>query len=489
MKHILQKKLRSLGTFGRLVEIVFVLLLNLKAKQNGPLYLRHVLEDLGGGIIKLGQILALRYDLLPSRYCKMLESIFNRVPPISPQEVRSVFFHEFQKNPEEAFDEFAYKPLAAASFGQVHKAKLKGIDVVIKIQRPDAKQLAIADMAIVRVLAVFIRFFGFSMLSRDLVEEWIEWTQGELDYEKEAYHIRKLRGLYKDDDLAIPRVVLAYTSKRVLCEEYFEGKTLNEILGESDLPAWQRKELAHQILIISLKQYFKYGFFHSDPHPGNIMLLTDGRLGIIDFGIMGEAFEKRGAFARFVKAAAQGDMQTSLVHFVEVMENCLLGKEAESLLQGTKLPYGLEFSLFKTYAMKFLEAEFRPLLDAWIKVGAQKDAPIHEKSTARHFLTLILAAHQYGMTPPRRIMSFVRGLVIIDMVCLILEPEFNMVEVVQLFFEEHGYLLEEQTMQSTLPVVHSHNQERRQFLIERYIEYIYQCVEKIYERGAVPIHP
>src|SRR3989338_562152 len=122
-----------------------------KLFSGGPVYLRSVVEDLDGGIIKLAQILALRYDLLPTRYCEELLHLFDRVAPLASSEVRLVFREEFSKAPEEIFEEFSYVPHATASFGQVHRATLSGgYSVAVKVQKPGLRPRIAADIALAK---------------------------------------------------------------------------------------------------------------------------------------------------------------------------------------------------------------------------------------------------------------------------------------------------------------------------------------------------
>lgn len=465
-------------------------------------------------MIKLAQILALRYDILPSRYCRELSGLFEAVRPLSAEEVRTVFYEEFGKRPEEVFQQFSYVPVASASFGQVHKAELDGQAVAIKIQRPEAAALSAMDIRIVKIFAFVINPLRLtpSLSVKDIVREWEQWTQKELNYIQEGVNAERLRALDFNPDIYIPKIIWRYTAGRVLCEEFLEGRSINDLMKCNRLSSAESVELARRIIMIPLRQYFLHGFTHADLHPGNILLLKDGRLGLVDFGIMSEAVATRKPFARFIRESLAGDFSSSLRSFFNFMEDGVLGTRAEYALREVVLPRGLTYKKIEKYALKVLERQFTMIMGSWMNSSASEDLSIKEKSTARYFLDLLFFAGKYGMTAPSNIVSFIRTLVIVDMVCLVLDPGFDMAGIVKKFFAEHPELFlqeiaemkQEQLAQTistaALPVYapwekgeqareewslfEERHRERRLRLQERYLEQVSNALEKILEQGS-----
>lgn len=257
----------------------------------GPERFRLALEELGPTFVKLGQVLSTRPDLIPLAFIEELTKLQDEVPPFPYSEVREIFKAETGKFPEELFARFDEKPLAAASIGQVHRARLKdGSDVVVKVQRPRIRKTIEIDLEIMLHLAGLMeRHLEELQVIRPsrIVEEFARTLEEEIDYTVELSHIERFAGQFeKDDTIRVPRVYRELSTERILTMEDIRG------VKGSDLNALKKEGydlslLAERGADLIMKQIFIYGFFHGDPHPGNIFFLPGNIICYVDFGMMG----------------------------------------------------------------------------------------------------------------------------------------------------------------------------------------------------------
>ncbi len=261
------------------------------------------LEELGGMWVKLGQALALRFDILPADYCLQFFQLLNRMEPFGGDQVRSIVESELHHPIETLFRSFEWRPHAAASIGQVHRAELHdGTPVAVKVQRPHIRELIRADLTLMRRLAALIdltRLFGGTR-ARVLVNEFARWTDEELDYRIEARHAAVLRRNAEGDPLERnPRIYPEYTTSRVLTIEYLDGIPLIDIvtaIRRSDAAFLEAvaarghdpRRIATHIVWNALNQIYRFGYFHADPHPANLIALPGDAIGYVDFGIVGK---------------------------------------------------------------------------------------------------------------------------------------------------------------------------------------------------------
>ena len=252
---------------------------------------RRVLEELGPTFIKLGQMLSTRPDLLPDSIIKELNQLQDQVPPFPWDEVREIIGVELGGQVEELFASFSREPLAAASIGQVHRARLKtGEEVVVKVQRPRIGTVIETDLEIMADLAALAearleiaRYYRV----RDIVEEFSRSLKGELNYLLEARNGERFAVHYaRKGKVAAPRVFWDLTTKRVITLEYLDGVKINDTAAMRQA-GFKPEKLVSRLLEVYLQQVLVVGFFHGDPHPGNILVLPDGALAFTDFGLMG----------------------------------------------------------------------------------------------------------------------------------------------------------------------------------------------------------
>ncbi len=253
--------------------------------------LRRVLEEAGGVYVKLGQIAATRPDLVPPDICAELASLQNRVAPDAVEGMKTVLESELGNDAEHVFAEFDWQPLAAASIGQTYRARLhSGEAVVVKVQRPGIEQIMDRDLAALALLARLAQRrtrFGQSLRSGEMLEQFATSLRAELDFLREADAMSEMTILLGPcSSVRIPVVYRSLCTRRLLVQERFDGFTLadTEQLATSSI---DRRALGEELLRSSLDQVLRIGFFHADPHPGNIFAFTDGTLGLIDFGAVG----------------------------------------------------------------------------------------------------------------------------------------------------------------------------------------------------------
>ncbi|MBL1099300.1 ABC1 kinase family protein [Streptomyces coffeae] len=256
---------------------------------------RLTLEECGGALIKLGQVLSTRRDLLPTHFTDELRRLQSDVPPAPWPEVEVVLREELGKPVSEVFEWIEHKPLAAASIAQVHRARLHGgPTVVVKVQRPGIREVVERDLDIVLTVSRSLESRARSAHAlglRELGDAFAESVREELDFRIEARNsaavAKATGGLELDAPVRIPQVYYAFTSARVLVQEWLDGVTFDRAGPAADRAGLDREKLARTAFGSMLHQILQVGVFHADPHPGNMLLLADGRIGLIDFGSVG----------------------------------------------------------------------------------------------------------------------------------------------------------------------------------------------------------
>lgn len=250
---------------------------------------RQVLIELGPTFVKLGQVLSVRPDILPGDFIKELESLQDRVDPIPFSAVKTTLEREWGVSLDERLLSIDEQPLASASIAQVHKAVTReGETVAIKVQRPEIERRIRSDLHILYTLAALLtgrlELPGF-YTPVGVVQEFEAAINLELDFLQEARAIVRFRGLFRDHpDLMAPAVFDQFTTGRVLVLELLHGRPLSSI-DPADREAVE--PMMEKLIEATYLQVFEHGFFHGDPHPGNLMLLDDGRLAYLDFGVTG----------------------------------------------------------------------------------------------------------------------------------------------------------------------------------------------------------
>lgn len=268
------------------------------------LRLKAIAEDLGPAFIKLGQMLSMRPDLLPPDILQPLRTLQDHVRPFEFSAAKELIQRELGAPVEALFAEIEEEPIGSASMAQVHRGKsLSGLDVAVKVLRPGIEEVVETDLAILLDVARFLQsnlraVAGLPLVG--IVDELAKAIRMEMDFRLEAYNAEKLRASCRAEEVAIPRVLWDLTSKRVLTLEFLPGTRLSDLNGE-------HPGVAKKLVRAWMRQVLVDGVFHADPHPGNVLVCPDGRLGFADFGLVGTLSEgQRANLARVLWGMATG---------------------------------------------------------------------------------------------------------------------------------------------------------------------------------------
>lgn len=274
--------------------------------------IRMAVVELGPTFVKIAQILSNRPDIIPEGLMREFEKLQSRVPPFDSKAAMAIVEREIGKPISEVFEEFSEMPLASASIGQVHKAKLKtGEQVVVKVQRPTVADVMERDLNIIKDVVRradrYLRKQGITN-AEDMVNVFDRALSKELDYRNEARNIERFRTLYRHRrDFYIPKAFREYSTDKILIMEYVEGCKITDL---EQLKKWNisPKDVVERGMDIYLTQIFEYGYFHGDPHPGNVLVREDGTIILLDFGMVGQLMQKdKYAFAGIFIAMARHD--------------------------------------------------------------------------------------------------------------------------------------------------------------------------------------
>lgn len=280
--------------------------------------------DLGSTFIKIGQFLSTRSDILSKEYVEALSELQDSLPPMLYSEVKSIVERELRKPIDCVFKLFNEEPIASASIGQVHKALLiSGLNVVVKVQRPNLSELFYEDLAIIRCIATFLERYTKIGKEREwvqIVDEIGKTLFEEIDFIQEgknADHLR--RNLHYEERVYIPKIFWQYTTRKLITIEFVPGIKITDIesLKENNIDA---KDLALVLTHAYFKQVFEDGFFHADPHPGNIVVKEDGTIVFYDFGMVGRINENIRAELANVLLSIVGNDTSTLLNTLKKLE-------------------------------------------------------------------------------------------------------------------------------------------------------------------------
>jgi predicted unusual protein kinase regulating ubiquinone biosynthesis (AarF/ABC1/UbiB family) len=362
------------------------------------------LESMGPTYIKLGQLLSTRVDLLPAAYTEALTRLQDTVEPFPAEQVREIIETELDMSVRHLFEEFDDEPLAAASLGQVHRATLPGgRPVVVKVQRPDVRETVRDDMEVLTKLAELAdskthvgKRYGFAQLLRQFQRSLAD----ELDYKREARNLVKLGDLTSDYDLlVVPQPVPTHSTSRVLTMDRIEGTKVTDV-GPLGLMDYDTSSIADQLFKAYLKMILDDGFLHADPHPGNLMLTEDGRLALLDLGMVAVVPPRlQGSVVKLMLAIADGN-----------------GEEAALVLAEMGHPLeGYDAAAFRD--------DVSHLVSSAVNEGSEFQA-----GTALMELSRMSGAH--GLRPPAEMSMIGKALLNLDQATMHLDPDFAPAEVI-----------------------------------------------------------
>ncbi len=306
-------KADNTGSAGRFLEIVGVLQKHGAIHGITPEKLRLIVEDLGPTYVKLGQMLSMRPDLLPPAYCGELQKLRSDVTPMPEAEVRRVIETSLGVPRGEAFPTFDPVPVGSASIAQVHRAILPtGENVVVKVQREGIRDVMASDIALLMKAAKLLKLtptgdtVDFSMV---LDEMWVV-AQQEMDFLNEAANVEEFRRFNQDVAyVTCPKVYRGFSTRQVLVMEAVDGIPIND-LEALKAQKYEPEEISRKLCLNYMKQVLDDGFFHADPHPGNL-LIRDGQIVWLDLGMVGRLSAKdQTAFKKALAAVVTGDVGT-----------------------------------------------------------------------------------------------------------------------------------------------------------------------------------
>ncbi len=385
---------------------------NSKSKPLPPeVRLRNTLERLGPTFVKFGQVLSVRPDLVPLRYMKELEKLQDHVRPTAFSNIKFMIEHELGRKINEVFKYVDPIPLASASLGQVHRAKLlTGEDVVVKVQRREAEAMVESDVNIMRYLAELIEKHvegarKFKPIS--VVEEFAKWTRNELDYKTEARYARRFRGMFQGSkEVYIPEVYDDFCSRRLMVMEYIDGIPLSDLEKLKKKKVNIRKVMENGLKAV-LTQVFIHGFFHADPHPGNIIVMKNNVISFVDFGIVGY-FDKE-------MKLKSSDL---FIGIAEMDPDRII----ESLMSFAAIPDGFDREAFKQEV-----------------IGVT--ASIHEKefkniNVSKMLEEVLDIAYKYDLRMPTSLVLFGKSIITLEGVGLRYDPDIDMMKIITPFVEK-----------------------------------------------------
>ncbi|HTK38520.1 MAG TPA: AarF/ABC1/UbiB kinase family protein [Pyrinomonadaceae bacterium] len=260
-------------------------------QEKQAVWLKEKLIDLGPTFIKIGQSMGTRADLLPLPFVKELGTLVDEVPPFPNDVAFARIERELGKKINEVYAEFEVKPVAAASLGQVYRAKLHtGEEVAVKVQRPNLEAVIKGDVVILKKVAKFAERFPQLNENADwagMLREFDVTIHEEMDYAAEGRNAEKFRGNFKNwTNIHVPKIYWHATTSKVLTMDFIHGTKVIDLEGQHRQNISPEK--VNRLLIKTyLKQLLEDGFFHADPHPGNLLVMSDGRLAFFDFGMVG----------------------------------------------------------------------------------------------------------------------------------------------------------------------------------------------------------
>jgi ubiquinone biosynthesis protein len=397
-------------------------------RKAGPALLRRFLQSAGAGFVKLGQLLATRYDLISPAYSEELAKLFDQMPFVPFSVVEGEIESDLQRPLSQIYQRFDPDPLASASIAQVHGAILHtGEAVVVKVMRPGIAERFRVDLAYLRIWAGLSRRYR-SVLRMDLTavaRDLDELTREELDFRREARNTDSMHRLLRDDEVdhRAPQVFFAFCGARTITMERLDGVSAVQLIAAversdtAQLDAWALRGITPQrtarlVLRSILEQTMRHRVFHADPHPANLIVLDGGTLAWIDFGMLGWLDER------------SWDQQFKLR--MEIASGRVHGAY-EVLLEALEPLPATDLSGF--------EREVKRITRDYIEASASPNATMQEKSSGYFFARLFGAIRRGRVSLPSDVVRLYRTVIIADMIMLRLAPEIDWIPMMRGFLE------------------------------------------------------
>lgn len=376
-----------------------------------PSRLRNALEQLGPTFVKFGQILSLRADLVGPEIANELRSLQDKVPALPFSEMEKVIEAEWKKPIRSIFRKLNPKEIGSASLAQVYRGTLRdGSDVAVKVLRPGIEKRIKEDIVILQWLAYVMELRIPSvrpLRPSNVVDEFADWTMRELNLLNEATHIAHFRTLLNDEEkIYIPNVFWRYSTPRVLAMEFSHGVRPDDHEALKKIKV-SRKELASTGIHLAFRQFFEFGFFHGDPHPGNFFVMKGGILCLHDFGIVGRISDATrreliGCFLAFLEK----NTDSSIKHLLHIG---VPGRDAET---------------------KRFVAEAKAMLERWFY------APTSGRRLSQTFYDVVISGARYGVAFPSEVVLLAKAIITMESMALDLDPKFDVIKELRPYLEK-----------------------------------------------------
>ena len=393
----------SLSTKRRLAQILAILRKHHITKGIDPVKFRMILEDLGPTFVKIGQIMASRQDMFSQRYCRELVKLRDNVAPMSLDVVKRVIENEYQEDLKQVFIDFDVNPLGSASIAQVHKATLKdGRQIVVKVQRPGIYEMMERDISLIRRAVKILKLndvLGSVVDLNIVLDEFWYTAKEEMDFLNEASFAKRFAHFHQDINyIAAPEIIDEYSTSKVLVMEYIDGYEIDDRITLKDA-GYDLKEIAAKLAENYIKQIVDDGFFHADPHPGNLRI-RDGKIVWIDFGMMGILNRcDKDLLKDAVLAIGQNDTQK----LVDVI--LTLGQH------DNRIDYALFYDNIETFMKHYVTMD---LTDINLGDVVQE---------------IFMIAHKHRISMPKGVSMLARGLVTIESTVMLVDPHISIIEI------------------------------------------------------------
>jgi ubiquinone biosynthesis protein len=376
--------------------------------------IRMACEEAGPSAIKIAQLFSSRTDLLAEDIIVELKKLQSEVKTFPFDVAKKILEEELPIPLNQIFEFFDEKPIGSASIGQVYKARLiTGEDVVVKLRRPGVGKLLVQDLEIAKALLPYLKGAieqnGLTYeAAEDGLNEIEKSTVKELDYKNEARNIENFRKFYeKRKDFYVPRAYREYSTEKLLIIEFAKGC---KITDQEQLEAWglDARKIAERGMDIYLTQIFEFGYFHADPHPGNIIIQEDGRICLIDFGMVGKLMQRdKLSFAQVFISMARGDSKTMAIN----LKKLCISHDVENT--------------------RMLEYDLQDLIEEYANLD------VAESKIEDLIISLQVIMRNYNMRVPGSITLIFRALGLLEGIGKQIHPEFN----VNAFVQPYGFKL------------------------------------------------
>ena len=358
------------------------------------------LEEMGPTFVKFGQLLATRVDLLPPEWIEAFESLHASVSPLPWSQIEPVLAEALNCEPSECFDHIDIQPLAAGSIAQVHRAKLNNEDVILKIQRPGIKPIIEADLRLMSVLAEWIGSeitVAKRFRPKQIIRQFATAMRRELDFTRECRTADRIRRNFENSEtLVIPEVYWEFTSPTLNVQEFIQGITATD-MAAIDSSGLDRKQLALNGVDMFLRMSLEHGFFHADPHPGNMFFLEGNRIALIDFGLVGTLTDyRRGQIALIMQGGVAHDSETIVDVLSEWAGDVEIDRDA-------------------------LVLDVEALMDEYLGVS------LEYIQIDQVFLQLTSLSQTHSLTLPPDLTLLIKAISALQAIALRLNPEFDLI--------------------------------------------------------------